>query len=421
MIVFVECGEQTFTPCQTFCREWGTFYVINVGSGYVWVTIHQEGRNLRVHVNDTVPHIPKKVFVENIEVKEKDQLIPILKKPKPRPLPPIELTDITFASTWNVQCGIATYTKYLTDVLKCLNPELTISTSLQPIKPATLLHVQHEFGIYPDLSWLNFEASRKVVTWHTVIKTPSYYQRADMEVDAHITHLPTMCAALRKWTTKPLYCIPHGSLIFTPVERDKARQRLKLPTDTEIGFIFGFRSAVKGYMETLQALKQVTRTHPHFLLIITASPHQSGRWNDYVELCREESAQMGLLDNTLFLNRFLTEEEVNLYLSAADLLIFNYVGSDSGSTSGALHRVLAAAKPIAASNHPLLSELTHNVNALIHDKNNPKQLAQNIIAILEDRRLAEKLGEGARKLAEETSWQNVALKHLEVYKKVCET
>ena len=101
---------------------------------------------------------------------------------------------IVLASTWNVKCGIATYTKYLLDNLNRITPNSFVVDPV--IKPGELqyksrgklTHLQHEFDMMPKPPKIK---GKLIITWHTVSKrtNPAIEKyESKYEVVAHIVH-----------------------------------------------------------------------------------------------------------------------------------------------------------------------------------------------------------------------------------------
>jgi hypothetical protein len=75
MKVEVKSQGQTFHPQEVIERPWGTFYIVNVGEGYVWVVAKRIGREYEISVEDRVPSIEKRIFVNDIEITIRRQII----------------------------------------------------------------------------------------------------------------------------------------------------------------------------------------------------------------------------------------------------------------------------------------------------------------------------------------------------------
>jgi len=375
-----------------------------------------------VKVFRTAPRL-EELSVENgrvfIAPEQPFYLQPILEpfQPGPREHP----TSITYISTIREKCGIATYTSFLAGSMKKHCP-VTVWRKLDRIAPQTLVHVQCEFGIFPcveDLIGEKVRKNYKVITWHTVLHNPihflEYYMKVDREYDAHLVHTVLAKKWLAAYTSKPIYYIPHGSVIFKPIDKTEARKRLGLPLDAEIAFCFGFAAESKGFTEVIEVAKKMRKRRPKLMVVMNAAVH--GVVKDHSEKCLGELRRRKI-KNTLILGSFLSEEEINLYASACDCLVFNYkTPRFVASASGAMHRVLASAKPTICPQDNRLIELVDGHHALKFKSGDLEDLERCLELVLSDDKLAEALGRNARLLAEETSWDRTAEKHLQVYEK----
>lgn len=308
-----------------------------------------------------------------------------------------EIDKIIFISTWNIGCGIATYTKYLSEELNKLYPKLFM---VDPINQGALdhyingklVHLQHEFGIVPELPNTD---NKVIITWHSVYKPQYavYKLESRLNAVAHIVHCEDASKCID--TLSDIYVIDHGSALIPEMKKEDARKILGINNvNKPIGFIFGFQSANKKYDEIINAAKN-TNIH----IIVSGAKHESGY-----------KTNLSNSDNITFIDRCLTEKDVNLYALASDLLLFDYVGQDHYSCSGAMHRTIGAGRPVVCSNTKHFSDLTDGRNALKF--NNQEELEECIEFALAN---PKKFGRAARAYAKETSWNNVAKKHLEIY------
>jgi glycosyltransferase involved in cell wall biosynthesis/SAM-dependent methyltransferase len=328
-------------------------------------------------------------------------------------------THIAYITSIDEKCGVATYSKFLSDEVRRLFP-VKLLRSLEFLEHGALVHLQHEFGIFPNVDDVVSKRTKnlyKVCTWHTVIREPAgmmlkHYHEVDLNYDAHIVHNDLAKKYLSAYTRKPIYVIPHGSVIFQPTQKDVARKALNLPLDRKIVFLFGFAAETKGFEEVATTASKLKDT----LFIISGAIHDLLKEHGMKVVLGLKSVGAG---NVLVLERYLSEGEINLYASAADVLLFNYkTPSFVSSASGALHRVLAAGKPIVCTVDNRLIELEDGVHALKYRQGDTEAMIHNLNLIFEDKDLAETLGRNARKLAEKTSWRNVAEMHIKVYNKV---
>ncbi|MBW2674410.1 MAG: glycosyltransferase [Deltaproteobacteria bacterium] len=342
------------------------------------------------------------------------------RKPKARRVFP---TSIAYLSTLpRERCGVATYTDWLAKAVS-KHYHVGIFRNIRAGVPEdALIHAQCEFGIFQDWRDLvseEFEGNYKICTIHTVLRDPhpfhlEYYQALDEEYDAFIVHTALGKQWLSRYVSKPVYLIPHGSLLWDPIPRDEARKRLGLPLNAEIAFGFGFAAETKGFDEAIEAAGRIKR--PKFRLVVSGSPHGILRKHTEREI-RRLKRMAG--KNAMVLGRYLGEDEINLWASASDVLVFNYKTPPFvASASGALKRVLAAGRPIVCVDDNRLEELVAGQHALKFRAGDLDEFAHAIEVLLEDREIAERLGRNCRILAEQTSWDRVAERHMDLYGKI---
>ena len=324
---------------------------------------------------------------------------------------------VAYITSVDEKCGISTYSQFLSAEVDKLFPARCYR-NISEIDPFCLVHVQHEFGLFPyvdEVVGKRIGRSYKVCTWHTAMRNPGalldIYHTVDQQYDAHVVHNYLAKKYMSAYVNKPIHVIPHGSLLFNPLPRDQARKKLGLPLDRDIVFCFGFAAESKGFEEICWMAGLFK--DPKTVFAISAAPH--GIVTDHSKRVLQR-LKIQAPDNVHILGRFLREEEINLYASACDCLLFNYkTPGFIASASGALHRVLAAGKPVVCSVDNRLIELEDGHHALKFRKGDIEHAKHCLEMVLSDKDLASELGKNVRGLAEQTRWKNVAQKHVELY------
>ena len=334
--------------------------------------------------------------------------------------------EIKFISSWKINCGIAIYTEYLLNAMKTVDPNRRYEVcpiGESPSESMDVLHLQHEFGLierfrYNINDFASSKSEKKIITFHTVTFEREREHKAWCDqADALIVHTVYQKQLLHEMTSKPIHIIPHGSVIFTPIQKNDAREILNLPQDKFIIYIHGFHKQIDDYIDVIKAASELSGVHlcllisPHFTTI--TSPEKQKE----IKKMQEHISSLKMTDNVTLITKFLTEEEINLYVSASDAILFNYRQPEYvASCSGAMHRVLAGGKPIICTREDSrLDELIENKHALKYSYGNINEMQNCITKLMENPRLAIKLGSYCRKLAFETSWLNIAIKHLNLY------
>lgn len=115
---------------------------------------------------------------------------------------------------------------------------------------------------------------------------------------------------------------------------------------------------------------------------------------------------------------FIPRKLISGYLRIADLLVIPHPkGSGEVDPPTKLFEYLITGKPIVASNLKAIAEVVGE-NAVLVEPDNPQALAEAILKILKDEKLAKKLGKNVKKIAENYSWDETARKTYDAYVKV---
>ncbi len=318
-------------------------------------------------------------------------------------------TKIVFISTWDIKCGIATYTSYLLKNIKVYNNEIA---DVFPVNDRNnlykiendIVHIQHEFGMIPQ----KIETDSKVlITFHTIYKNQSFimkqYENA-LNVVGYIAHSKAIKDILMKSTEKDVHLIPHGSEIMEHYEKSLIRKELSfdklgIKDDDKCAFVFGFQSGNKDFIRIIEACKNT-----NVKLIISGAKHECGYTNDLLFKITKK--------DVVILNRYLTDEEVNKFSSACDLLIFDCKSERHYSCSGAMHRVIGSGNPVICSRVNHYNDIIEHEDCLKFE--GQKELELKIKKALEKN---EEYSKKSLKYANRTSWGNVAKQHLKVYKR----
>lgn len=331
-------------------------------------------------------------------------------------------TNIAYLSPLpDEECGIATYTNYLkTEVENRYHASIHRNIN-DDVPPDSLIHAQIEFGVHPnpnDVLPPENDPRPLIATWHTVLKKPhqehlKYYHAVDKQAELHIVHTNLQKKWLTQYTNKPIHIVRHGSTQREFPTKQKAREELGINPDMDIAFCFGFAANTKGFDEAIEVANRIAKDRDNFLLIVSAAVHPFIK-NHGEDALTELQDAAG--DSVKILGKFLTEKEIDLYAAAADALVYNYrTPGWVASASGALHRLLAANRPIIGTADPRLEELVDGQHCLKHEKGDLNEFRNNLELVLNDDEVAQSLANHASRLAKETSWSKTAERHMALY------
>jgi len=138
-----------------------------------------------------------------------------------------------------------------------------------------------------------------------------------------------------------------------------------------------------------------------FFLIVGGETHD-------IERCKAVAQALGL-SNVKFVG-FVHQCEVPAYLLASDILVMPYTKatpSHEYMSPMKMFDYLASGRAIVATDFPVVREVLHDrQNAVIVPPGNGGDLASGIQWLLDHPKSAEKLGDRARRDAEQYSWEN---------------
>lgn len=109
--------------------------------------------------------------------------------------------------------------------------------------------------------------------------------------------------------------------------------------------------------------------------------------------------------------KFLEESEFKIYANKVDILLFPY---HIITASGMFCRISRYLRPTITWNLPYFKEIEDKYGACL-TVNSIKELEETIIKVKRSPSLRKKLKEGMKKFNKDTSWENVAKKHIKVY------
>lgn len=376
-------------------------------------------------------------------------------------------SKIVFLSTFPpTQCGIATYTqdtiKGITDVfgksISCQICELVDSPKEKPTQAFTLntkdkkeyakvaeainkdksvklVHIQHEFGLfggnYGDylLDFLNVIKKPLTYTFHSVIPNPNNELKTFVKLLLSYSNSVFVMTNQSKEILINDYgiddeiitCVPHGTHIVIYETPDQAKLKFDIQ-DRKVLSTFGLLGEGKNIETGLQALPKIIAKDPNVLYLIIGKTHPNliidgvDAYRDKLEALVED---LNLKDNVRFINQYLDTDELLDYLKATDVYLFTSKDPNQ-AVSGTFAYAMSCACPIVASKIPHTLEVLTPDSGILVDIGNVDQFAKATIKLLSDDNLRREMGINAFRKTRASSWENVAITHMDTYKKLME-
>jgi glycosyltransferase involved in cell wall biosynthesis len=157
---------------------------------------------------------------------------------------------------------------------------------------------------------------------------------------AHSEHDRRLIAAQYQISEERIRVIPHGLYDHYPLlQKDAAKKEIQVQ-GSFVFLFFGLLRPYKGVIHLIHAFEQLPQEiiRSSFLVIVGES------WEDMVSV--EAASQSPVSDRIRLINRYVSDEEVPTFFSAADALILPYIRA---SQSGVAHIGISYGLPIIAS------------------------------------------------------------------------
>jgi glycosyltransferase involved in cell wall biosynthesis len=325
------------------------------------------------------------------------------------------------------QCGIATFTTHLSDGLGKELPDVDgfvlamndagrrhaypsrvrfeisegdvgsyrRAADFLNVNQVDVLSVQHEFGIFGGKAGAHVLALLRelrmpiVTTLHTVLSAPNPAQRAVIEELARLSDrlvvMSTSGAELLRRvhgiSDDHVDLIPHG-IPHVPVD-DHSKDRLGVSGKTVI-LTFGLLSRDKGIEHVIDALPAILAAHPDTVYIVLGATHPhviEHEGEAYRLMLEARGQQLGVAASMIFHNRFVSQDELTEFLSAADIYITPYLQPEQ-ITSGTLAYAVGAGKAVISTPYIYARELLAEGRGVLVPWKDSDAIAQEVISLV---------------------------------------
>jgi glycosyltransferase involved in cell wall biosynthesis len=298
-----------------------------------------------------------------------------------------------------------------------------------------VVSLQHEYGIFGG-EWgghiLDLASSLEkplITTFHTVLRQPAESARQTLSELASASKYVVVTLRKAARLLIDVYEVPEGKVRViqhgAPVRAhhdplwEKARLGL---SERRIALTSGFLGPAKGIEYSLRAVKMLLKDYPDLVYIVVGETHPSLRREEgeaYRKMLEDLTGSLGLSRNVRFVDRFVSEEELAMFLSIADVYIAPYRGRDQVS-SGTLTRATAAAKAIVATPTPFARETLTLRRGLLCKFDDAESIARQVSRILRSPSLRRRLEVEAKRYGARVAWQQEAKKYVRLFEKALE-
>lgn len=360
------------------------------------------------------------------------------------------------------KCGIATYTKDLTNAINPLNPyalaeimvinrsgenldypweakfkidENNLSTYLQAAdyinhSGVDIVSLQHEFGLFGSQCGENivpFVKSLKrplVTTLHSVLDDSAsdggtITKRLIEKSVAIVVMMEQIKDKLVKEYHAPaekIVIIPHGTLDLPLTSTGENKKRKKLSDRLVLGNI-NLLAECKGIENSLEATSMIAKEFPNVLYFVIGQTHpadQHYKDEKYRKSLIKLVKKLNIEKNVRFINKYISLNEVVDWIETMDFYITPYLDPQQAA-SGALAYAIGAGKCCISSSYVYAKEVLANGRGVTVPFRDPKAIASAVIKLWKDKDKKMEMERKAYAYGRLMTWSNVALQYLNLF------
>ncbi len=290
--------------------------------------------------------------------------------------------------------------------------------------------VQHEFGIFGGPvgrhvdELLQHVKAPIVTTLHTVLADPSpAIREATRRLAARSDRLVVLAdRALELLETAYgiggglVTVIPHGVPDPPTIGLDAAKAAIGWP-GRKVLLTFGLLGPDKGIEVVIDALPAVVAAHPDLVYLVLGATHphvQRSAGEAYRESLQQRVRELGLADHVVFVDRYVSLEELRGHLAATDLYITPYHGADQ-IVSGTLAYAVGMGRAVISTPYRYAVELLADGRGHLVPFGDPAAMGTAMSRLLGDDEQRHELQRRALEHGRRMSWSAVAGAYDEVF------
>ncbi len=295
--------------------------------------------------------------------------------------------------------------------------------------------VQHEYGIYGGdcgdyLLALTDRLTKPVVTTlHTVLADPNPSQKRVLKALADRSSALVVMAHRAYRMLEDVYGVPpskthlvhHGVPDVPFGDTEPFKGRFEVAGRPTI-LTFGLLSPGKGIEMMLDALAKVKPDFPNIAYIVLGATHPGVRRESgeaYRISLEQRAIRLGIAENVIFHNRYVSLDDLCEYLRAADLYVTPYRNRDQ-IVSGTLAYALATGRAIISTPYWYAEELLDNGRGRLVGFEDVDALANQVRELLRDDNARLKVRKAAYEFGRRMTWSSVANQYRNLFDKARE-
>jgi glycosyltransferase involved in cell wall biosynthesis len=293
-----------------------------------------------------------------------------------------------------------------------------------------LVCLQHEYGIFGGkrgnhvLRLLQHLKMPVVTTLHTVLREPDVDQLIVLQEIAARSDRLIVMSEHSSLFLQDVFRVPAGKIDLIPhgipdlpfVEPSLYRDSLSARGKSVL-LTFGLLSPNKGFEGVIRALPRILSRHSNVVYVIAGAthPHVRRREGDRYRFQLQALAkELGVEENVVFHNRFVSPPEMASLVGAADIYVTPY-RYEAQAVSGTLAYALGAGKAIISTPYWHAAELLADGRGELVPFEDPAAIADVAIELLDNQPACEAMRRRAYLYARHMVWDRVAQSYMRTF------
>ncbi|MDB5126104.1 glycosyltransferase family 4 protein [Mucilaginibacter sp.] len=296
--------------------------------------------------------------------------------------------------------------------------------------------LEHEFGIYGGesgiyiLPLINRLEKPLISILHTVLKDPSYVQRIIIrEIAEQSSKIIVMSNRAVEFLTT-IYDIPaekiqiieHGVPDLEAPEVNPVKN-LSQFKNHRVLLTFGLLSRNKGLETVVKALPKIVEKHPDVMYVVLGNTHPGvikSSGEEYRDHLKTLAASLKVSQHLSFINKFVAEDELINYLTAAEVYVTPYL-NEAQITSGTLSYAVGAGAAVVSTPYWHATELLADGRGRLFDFKNADNLAETVNELLDDENVLNELKENAYEYGLHLRWPATGAEYIKIAQEAAAT
>jgi len=292
--------------------------------------------------------------------------------------------------------------------------------------------LEHEFGIFGGqsgiyiLPLLHRLEMPLIVTLHTILKSPSYNEKAVLQQICKMAHKIVVMSHKAIEFLAGIYDVDKEKIAFIEhgvpdiqFDQEQSKKEFKLE-NKKLLLTFGILSRNKGIETVIKALPEVIEKYPEVLYMVLGKTHpkvlrHSGE--EYRNYLHRLVKSLNLDEHVFFINEFIIQKELFKYLSASDIYITPYL-NEAQITSGTLSYAIGVGSAVVSTPYWHASELLADGRGRFFNFNDSEELSKIFMDLLDNPEVLKDLRKKAYKYGKTITWPKSGGKYVALVEQI---